>query len=252
MIKDFSNKLHLIGQVIRRPSCWYAIIAWRPFSLTSFVICKKLQTVTGPITTIIDGGANVGQFARAASETFEQAKLYCFEPLPDIAQQCKNNLEDQFRVQVFPIALGSNEGTQQFFRNEYSQASSFLDLEPEATSNHALVSNKHESVTVDVTTLDKWAGGLDLQKPLLIKLDLQGYELEALKGATKTLSKADYVLVEAAIERTYKGEPGLNDLEQFLKENGFLRLADLNRVYSPDNDLLQVDALFSKGDTNVQ
>ena len=62
-----------------------------------------------------------------------------------------------------------------------------------------------------------------LEKPLLTKLDIQGYELEALKGFGNLLQDNDYILVEVSFQEIYKNQPFANEIINFLNRIIFLR-----------------------------
>ena len=89
-----------------------------------------------------------------------------------------------------------------------------------------------------------------LQRPELIKIDVQGYELEVLKGATETLAKAHAIMMEVSLIELYKGNPLLNEAIGFMHEKGFrpYDICTLNRR-SLDNALVQADMIFLKNDS---
>ena len=243
---------HILNSVaiLTNPSAWRALLSWRPFSFTAFHITRQLRKETGPVRTIIDGGANIGQFARAALETFPEATIISFEPVPDVFDVLSSNLNNEDSVVLRKYALGSSNGSIKFFRNDYHQASSALELLPEATRTHEMISMNHSEIEVEVTTLDSIDSKADFEEPILIKLDLQGYELQALKGATRLLERTTFVLVEMALNKSYVGEAGAEDIGRYLNENGFAQIATLNQLTDADHNVTQVDALFKKNTTN--
>src|SRR5687768_8461075 len=83
-----------------------SVWSWRPLSVASFQLVTQLKRECPSFRTIIDGGANVGQFARAAVSTFTEAKVYSIEPLPDIAQKLRRNLSDNDRITVLETCVG--------------------------------------------------------------------------------------------------------------------------------------------------
>src|SRR5215470_15392328 len=78
--------------------------------------------------TIIDIGANEGQFADKMRILFPQAMLYAFEPLPQVFDRLKSNFNQDNAFEAINLGLGENEGTLEFWENEYSPSSSFLRL----------------------------------------------------------------------------------------------------------------------------
>jgi FkbM family methyltransferase len=215
----------------------------RPPSLASHRMMVGLRQVATEIKTVIDGGANVGQFARAAAETYPGASIYSFEPLPAAAAQFGRNLADRPQVKLIESALGSRDGTVVFHPNAYSQSSSVL---PQA-AGHAQSFSQDRQLTpieVPIMRLDTFASGRVLCAPTLIKLDLQGFELEALKGGAELLRATDYVLAETVFEAMYEGEPLFPDIHNFMNAAGFAFRMPL-AVTRDDRDLIvQMDALF--------
>lgn len=237
------KQLRRIASTAVSPGGFKAMRSWRPFSLTAFQMMQRLQTEEVGFRTIIDGGANVGQFARAALETFPEARLVAFEPLPEVAATLRKNLRDCNRVTVVESALGAGSGSLTFHRNAYSLSSSALPLHdnhkeafPEAT--------EAETIEVPVGTLDQLLGDVDIESPSLLKLDLQGFEIPAFEGASKTLEVVDYVLVETAFKPLYEGEALFPELHAYLEGRGFRFLRPLDVLEGPDGTIVQMDALF--------
>ena len=217
--------------VLFTPGVLHALRTWKPFSITSFRITRRLQRNGFRFSTVIDGGANAGQFARAAVETWPDARVLSFEPLPDVAARYRAALGD--RARLIEAALGAVEGELTFHRTAYSLASSALT--PLDTSS--------ESITVPVARLDTVLAEEPLSRPLLLKLDLQGYELEALRGGPNTLASADAVLLETAFVSGYEEEPLFRDILSFMEEAGFRFVGPIDML-EEDDQITQMDALF--------
>ena len=189
-------------------------------------------------TLIIDGGANVGQFARAMVETFPEAHVHSFEPLPDVAAEFRRHLGDHPRVTLHETALGASEGTIPFFRNDYTLASSAL---PSASGDQPV-----EQLEVRLSTLDAVMRDVEFPPSALLKLDLQGYELEALRGGPATLDRMRHVLLEIALRPAYVGEPPFEALYDFMRAAGFRFLRPVEVLQGPGREIVQMDALFER------
>lgn len=240
--------LSRLFSVLAVPGAARAVATWRPPSLASFQVLSALVPAAGDLKTIIDAGANVGQFARAATMTFPEAAIYCFEPLPGAAEELKRNLRDRPQVKVVQTALASADGVATLYPNEYSQASSLLHLRKEGGP---LLPGLRELEPIQVRTarLDSLLAGEGLRRPILLKLDLQGYEVEALRGAPETLRKTEYVVVEIAFDASYEGEPTFETVSELLVKESF----HFERVLNFDRDrrgsIFQMDALFVRAGT---
>src|SRR5690606_27391001 len=101
-------------------------------------------------------------------------------------------------------------------------------------------------LVVPVARLDTVLAAEPVEQPVLLKLDLQGYELEALHGATDTLQHTDYVLLEAAFKPVYEGEPLFGELYDFMRAQGFHFLRPLDFLRDARGVIVQMDALFGR------
>ncbi|MDA8743861.1 FkbM family methyltransferase [Rubripirellula amarantea] len=215
----------------------------KPRSIASHAIGRQLTKLAPGLEFVVDGGANRGQFSRAISQYFPNAKVVAFEPLPEMVATLHRNLGDLPNVTVVQKALGKTDGKMVF--NEYSdtQCSSFLDGVPDnALLGSAQVVNRIE---VEVCRLDTHFQGVDFGKPALLKLDLQGFEEPAIQGAGQRLHDFQYVLVECPLLRAYEGEASFGELTVLMTNAGYETIGFLN-VASRDGTIVQVDSLFAK------
>jgi FkbM family methyltransferase len=196
------------------------------------------------IGTVLDVGANTGQFASAIRALLPTMQIYSFEPLPDCCERLRRTLAPRGRFQAFNVALGDLPGTATFSRNEFAEASSLLPL-AETHQRAFPWARQVVPVTVEVATLDALAPQLALTPKVLLKLDVQGYELKTLAGARQTLAHVAYVLVETSYQHLYQGEPLFAEVHAWLQAEGFRFAGCLDQLASPlDGRLLQGDALF--------
>lgn len=160
------------------------------------------------LRTILDIGANVGQFAQAARAVFPYAKVYSFEPIPKCFVQLEKQMKNDDKFQALNIGLGASNGSMLFEYNQYSPSSSFLKM----TNTHTNAfphTAKVENIEVRIERLDAVVGRLDIQQPLLIKLDVQGYENQVLEGGGETFRKAKVVIIETSFTTLYANLVGV-------------------------------------------
>lgn len=241
MLDKFAN----IARVARTARGRAALRSWRPFSLASYALTSQLARERVQFRTVIDGGANVGQFARAAASTFPEAKVHSIEPLPEVARQLRNNLRDLPRVTIHETCIGSSDGTTRFHRNDYSQASSVLPM-AEGHGEQFAGLREAEVLELPMKRLDTLFPSESIEGPALLKLDLQGYELEALRGATRLLTQCSHVLVETVFEELYRGEPLFTDLLLHLRDAGFQLVRPVAFLKDASDTIVQTDVLFRR------
>lgn len=222
------------------------MVTARPRSVASFRIVSRLMRTVGELDFIVDAGANIGQFARAAANAFPAATIVSIEPLPDVAETLRRNLRDVAKHEVIETALGNSDGSVMFRRaSNGGQSSSIL---PFLADSSGLSNGVREIEQLDVrlSKLDTVFQDRELSGKVCLKMDLQGYELEALKGAQMLLSRCDHVLVETVLERSYDGEPHFVELLKFLEERGMECTGILNAEENEQRRIAQIDALFSR------
>ena len=213
------------------------------------------QTLCGlrsiPIQTVIDVGANTGQFARQISQIFPHASLYCFEPLPDPFKALEKwALEQYGRVKVFNVAIGESEGTvEMFFHTEHSSSSSLL-VSTAVTKKYYPLTEKQTTLSVKLTTLDiALSSVIRLMKPeILVKLDVQGYEDRVIRGGLKTLNLAAACVLEINVDNLYCGQTDFKEVVMLLDQMGFYYAGNLEQVYANDGHTIYFDAVFIKQD----
>src|SRR5690606_12675394 len=147
--------------------------------------------------TVIDVGANRGQFALYSRVRFPEAQIYSLEPLSKPRSQMLALFADDERVHVIGKAAGDAPGRARVNVSRQDDSSSLLamaELQLERYPETRMAGTED----VEVDTLDSMFEGVDVQGPVLLKLDVQGYELAALQGASGLLGRVDTVLTEAS------------------------------------------------------
>jgi FkbM family methyltransferase len=231
---------------IANPAAWLAFLLWPKFSFTSFRIVSSLRRQGIEPKTIIDVGANVGQFAVACAKIFPTSTVHSFEPEPKSLEKLKRNVENLSKVRICPVALGERSGEALFHINSHSHSSSILPLE-ERHRQAFPEAQEVKTIKVPLSTLDRELKSISMDRPVLLKLDVQGYEPHVLEGASDTLKRVDYVILEASFRPMYVGEKTFVEITAMMEERGFQFLRPLAWLTDPHNgEVLQMDALFGK------
>jgi FkbM family methyltransferase len=207
----------------------------------------KLQwLINKGVKTILDIGANTGQAAATFRKIFPEAKIYSFEPLPDCYQELTDNFKDVPLFQAFNIALGDSFGKIVFNRNEYSPSSSLLTLADNHKTNFPFAYQEVPQ-EVEIKRLDDMVEELEICSPMLIKIDVQGFEDKVIDGGLSIISKADAIIIEMSVEILYEGQVLFDGLYTKLKGMGFNYHGNYEQLCSPeDGRVLQMDSIFVK------
>lgn len=246
-ILNLANKLTHSLKVLSASGKGIGYLLKKGASVSSTQIVQSLKSYIADVDLVIDVGANQGQFALAITDSYKKAKVYCFEPLPDLFPMLVSNTKYNDAILTYNFALGEREGEVNFFKNDHSHASSILkisgfqkDILPE-TSNVSMIK-------VGLKTLDSVAYDI-LEKSngvKLLKLDVQGYEKNVLMGAKNSLRLIDYVLLEMSFVPMYENEPLFNEMNEFLNSAGFKLVAPVGYLQAPNLQIVQLDMLYKR------
>lgn len=221
-----------------------AIGTWPKFSIASYAMISSLYKQGIRPKTVIDVGANVGQFSVAAANIFKNSKVYAFEPNPECKKELGANASKYNDIDIRYTAVGNFNGKANFYVNSFAQASSLLKMNNMFTNEFSKLREK-ETIRVNIATLDNLFLDRDLDKPVFLKLDVQGSEKEVIEGGQETIKKVDYVLMEASFDPMYIGEPSFLSLIELMKTYRFQFSRPVAFLKSPKNGrILQADLLF--------
>ncbi len=198
---------------------------------------QKAVTRSGT-RTVIDVGAAHG--TKPLYRRFPDADLILVDPLkenePDLQRWCEGR-----RGSVHITALGSSEGTLplQIDRLGLTRTSALT-----RTALTERAEPDYENRKVPMTTLDALLADRPAEDPLGLKIDTEGYELEVLKGAEKTLTRCSWVITETSIAERFEGGYRFHELILHLSERGF-ELANILYVSRRKKVAKYCDLLFT-------
>ena len=208
--------------------------------MSSVVIASKILPDQ---CTVIDVGANVGQFCHALKVFRPAAKVVCLEPDQESFRRLQLNTQDFSDVHLLNVGAGERSESLQFFRHDLSGMSSFVPL-----AEHDYPESRIE--TLDVGPLDEYLepfvellhGQIDL-----LKIDVEGFESSVLKGAGNTLRRSRYLLIELSLARDTDGTSNLDVLDLVRVHCPKARIVRLGRALgsTASGDPVCQDALLS-------
>lgn len=196
--------------------------------------------ITNPQPVIIDGGANLGSVTDVLLGYYPSAAIHAFEPIPQLADALRTKYVHRPNVMIHAKALGAEPKTLTFHQLNHIDSSSFLTPSEIKKKYHGKKVAISSELTVEQVRLDDMVDGeIDI-----LKLDLQGYELEALKGAERSLPSTKLILTEVEFVPLYENQPLFGDLDVFLRGQGFFLLNLYELWTHPDGQLTSGDAIY--------
>jgi FkbM family methyltransferase len=194
------------------------------------------------VGVIYDVGANVGTWTVLAKSIFPQAAVHAFEPLVRHHDGFRAHTAGFRDVTLHPVALGDEDRQGRPMRvTDFTDASSLLPLAAQGARHFGIAEIEQSPVVLH--RLDCYRARLGLPAPDLIKLDVQGYELEVLKGAAGTLAGTKAVIAELSFAEFYEGQCLFEEFVGFVAARGF-RLKAMAVNTPLGQPLWQTDGLF--------
>ncbi|TQN30388.1 FkbM family methyltransferase [Haloactinospora alba] len=202
---------------------------------------------------VLDVGANVGQYAKQLRRHGYTGRIVSFEPVPGIVEKLRRAAAKDPNWWVYPHALGSTETSTTM--NVVSGSMSSL-LGPSEFGNRRYKRfSKIESQEVSVrrldNILDEVLDGIDEPRPYL-KLDTQGYDLEAFAGAGERIREFVGMQSEVALMQIYEGMPRMNEAIAAYEGAGFeiTGMFPVTREESTGR-VLEFDCVLARADSLV-
>ncbi len=189
---------------------------------------------------IIDVGAFSGEWSRLAHEVFPKAKILMIEPQDARRDTLEGMTRADSSVYFYQRALlGAEQGRKVEFH-----------VFEAATAASVLTGHKDYPAKVDsrqLETLDTVRERAGFFQPDFVKLDVQGYELEVLKGAEGAMGVAEVLLLEVSLIELYRSSPLLHQVTEFLATRDYVAYDICGLIRRPvDEALCQADMLFVK------
>ena len=215
--------------------------SWGPRGFLNTLYRVKRQGIKP--NQIIDIGASDGRWTRDCLKVFQDAKYFLVEPLEENRVFLQELQREYSQVKAWTGALGAKSA--KLILNVHADQSSFLKSEYSRNSTSG-------TRLVEVQTLDTFLERGTIEAPDMIKADVQGYEMEVLKGAEKCLQSAELLLLELLYRRLYENCPLAHEVISYAGSKGF-RIFDIcTYVKRPlDGELAYSDILFAKADSKL-
>mgnify|MGYP001181803887 CR=1 FL=1 len=178
-----------------------------------------LLTHSDEISGVIHVGAHLGQELKYYMK-YNFEKILLFEPQFDIYEKLIKNKDLSKNVECYNFALGSKNETKKLNKSD----------ENEGLSSSLLSPKLHLKVQPDISFLEseiievKRFDSLEIETLNFLTLDVQGFELEVLKGFGNKLNEVEFIFTEINTKQLYKDNALVTDLDHYLEKFNFVRV----------------------------
>jgi FkbM family methyltransferase len=214
------------------------------FKKDALTIQKDL--LGGQASVIFDVGANRGDVSAEYRQHFPDAKIFAFEPFPGSLESFRGKHARDSGINSFQLALAAEKGNRTLYVNQSVDTNSLLPGTSTGLSSDQHVKNV-TTLNVETTTIDDFCGERGINRIDILKMDIQGGEWDALRGAASLLKAGSIGLIysEVYFIEQYEKQPLFHDISKLLHRYGYY----LQDLYSPiygNGSLAWGDAVFTR------
>jgi len=238
-VGQLASKFRKAFLLLQRPRLARAVLVHRVAASIEHFEAIHLSAAN----TLIDAGANKGQFSLAFRSLRPGALIIAFEPLPEAAGTFQRMFEGDGLTSLQRVALAGAEGSATFHIADRADSSSLL--KPGRGQERAFGVRALSTTEVQLKRLDECVDVNSLPRPILLKVDVQGGELGVFQGCDQ-LAEIDFIYVELSFVELYEGQPLFDDVSAYLISRGFVLVGVFNQVSTTEFGPTQVDALFRR------
>jgi FkbM family methyltransferase len=194
--------------------------------------------------TVVDIGANKGQFAVLARDLWPEATIESFEPINSCAKIFREVFVSDGHTRLHEMAVGPESTTASIYVTNASDSSSLLP--PGELQEKIFGTKTAQRQDVAVQPLEAVLRARDIIRPALLKIDVQGFELAALQGCISLLQSFDEIYVECSYVELYKDQALASEIVSFLERQDFNLHGVFNQHIDKEKGALQADFLFTR------
>jgi FkbM family methyltransferase len=197
------------------------------------------------VTGILDAGASHGRISRKLLTRFPEADVFAFEPNSLHSETLQQFAREESRFHPYPIALSDEKGRARLNLTTAPGSTSLLTPNRQMRELFSADAVVEGSMEVDVTTIDDWVQSQGNPPLQIMKFDIQGAELRALRGATHTLGESTALIyIELWFNPGYEEGALYGEVDSFLRTQGFVLFDIYKPKYDPHGVLTWANAIF--------
>lgn len=189
---------------------------------------------------ILEAGAHRGTDTIALARMFPLGRIHAFEPIRELYEQLRRNTAECPNVTTYPLALGEAETVESMWVGGSAEDGSSSLLAPKAHLDVYGDIRFDRTQAVHLTTISEWARREGVERIDGMWLDMQGYELTALKAAGPVLATTRAMILEISALELYDGSPLWPEVRGWLEGNGFRVRTESWHKSGVDGDALVV------------
>jgi FkbM family methyltransferase len=187
-----------------------------------------------PYATVVDIGAHTGQFSLLARGLYPEATIHAFEPLPEAASKFREVFADDPLVRLHEAAIAPVKGDATLYLGRATDGGSLLPA-----------SGSPREVQVHAAPLEEFVSADEIRSPALLKLDVQGFESQALVGCRSLLDRFDDVVAELMLCEDRADQAMAADVIALLRDHGF-QLVGIDAIGRRGGSIVRFDGIFSR------
>jgi FkbM family methyltransferase len=245
LLKGLSSRMFRLSKRIEYFGCESSIFKYIDCFETIDVLLKFIEP-----KYLCDIGANAGNWTYVLSQmspTLEHVVF--FEPQSQYQEKLQSLSLPGVSKVIYHCGLGERED--KLLIKGGTASASFLDSEQQNKYfPNSISQNQQDMEEVEIRILDAIYASDNLPIPDVIKLDVQGFELEVLKGSMNLLKKSKYLVIELSFRQFYREQPYLWEIIKLLEENKYIMVGKGFewRYHENPSEILQMDAIFKNTD----
>lgn len=242
-LRRMGFQLTRLGSPATAPGAVAAVAV--PRGSTSAALSQAARAGLAP-RTVIDIGAAFGEFSRQCFAVFPSAAYLLVEPLEEYRPNLDRLQADIPRARVVWAAAAGHEGMMDInVHRDLVGSSLYMEQEDSAVNGTPR--------RVRTVSVDDVVGSHRLEPPHLLKVDVQGAELDVLSGGESVLRHVEWAMLEVSFFEFFKGAGQFEDVFEFMRSRGFVVYDLLEPLYRPlDGALSQVNAVFVRRESALR
>jgi FkbM family methyltransferase len=241
-LKQFLYRYPALGEPVFRAVEWYK--QRKPGAQAQRRLFARMTAHGIIVRSILDVGANRGEWSRLAMHSFPSACCLLIEPQTEMIPHLQSFARRFSQAQYKLAGAGAQSGELTLTVWDDRAGSSFVPTDTfEQTKGF-------ERRTVPIITVNSLIAEGLLPVPDLVKIDVQGFELEVLKGMTHCFESMQVCIIEVSLMEFFPSAPLIMDIMSFMAENGYVLYDVVDSMRRPlDDALAQLDCVFVRTDS---